>query len=75
MFLRKTLALAATWIRLSGSEAFVKIEVSVSDFPNRLAKRSQKDPGEELAEDGRQPGRSAVSVALADQTRDHVVGR
>jgi len=50
MFLRKTLALAATWIRLSGSEAFVKIEVSVSDFPNRLAKRSQKDPGEELAE-------------------------
>lgn len=51
MYLRKTLALAATGIRMSGSEAFVKVEISVSDFPNRLSKKvPPKDAGEKLAE-------------------------
>lgn len=45
-WLRKTLAMAAAGVRLRGSEAFIKIEVSIRDVPNRIAPK-QAEPAKE----------------------------
>lgn len=47
-WLKKTLALGATLVRMSGSDAFIKLEISVREVPNKIAAKSPA-PSEQLA--------------------------
>lgn len=48
-WLRKTLAMAAASVRMRGSEALIKIDVTIRDLPNKMprpdpARQVKKDP-------------------------------
>lgn len=48
-WLKRTLALGATLIRMSGSDAFIKIEISVREVPNKIAAQVHQDEGQKPA--------------------------
>lgn len=47
-WLRKTLAVAAAAIRMRGSDALVKIDVSIRDVPNRIAAKPPPEAAEQV---------------------------